>query len=579
MRERGRRWTRALAAMATLAALAAPIAARATVPSLTLSPSRIKPVPDFSSTFRGYWWDFADETHFSVEDTREGFANPRLVDGWWVATSVVRSQSREADGAVRLSHLNIDGPEPTNWEPSEFRHIPLAPAYRYLTYRMCSSAASHTMVRWLADATKDDRDYGGTVFADVRVGCWLYSFDLVKDRNEGVGTLPWHDPDHPQSMYALEIRPVSDSGISVQLDFVTLSNQVAGPTVSVAWEGAQEPVSLYIARVDDGAQRTLIAADRTGGSYDWPTPGLAPGTYSVIAVAATGEAAGTAELVVDAPPTGRILDPSPTTGPDYATVEVGDPWDMSNPEDIERPLGVTHTSFTQGIYRAESVAAAKGDPRLFLHVTKPIDPSRYHYLTYRMWVGGEGILAGTGGVFRAYWFQNGSWSLPDRSYTQDLRVYKGWRTVTIDLADAYLQAADIGPWGRTPALTDFRIDPHESPTPRAFYLDWVMLTGDRVADTAYFRIIYEAEDPDGGGTTPPARFFYDTDRNPIGGPGARVPVTCAGDPGPPPGVLSCRWRTAGVTAGDYFIHMLLTDAAGNRTWVTSEVPLLVRHNP
>jgi len=538
--------------------------------SLLVSPSRIAAVADFSATFRGYWWDFGDETRFAVEDSREGFLNPRVSGGWWVATSAIRPQSGRADGTVRLSHLNIDGPEPTNWAPSEFRHLPLDPDYHYLTYRMCSSAsAGLTMVRWHADASKADGDFGGTVFRRVRQGCRLYRFDLAADRNPQVGSLAWG----AEPAFALEILPVSEPGVDIRLDFVTLSSRRQGPRVEIAWQGLAEPVRLYFAGVD--GSRTLIRANRTGGDFTWRTPGLAPGTYRVIAVSATGQTLAAAEnLVVDCPPAGRILNPSATSGPDYAAEVVGDPWDFSNPADVERALGlVPDSNLGDGVYDAVSIRAPgpSGDPRLFLHVTRPIDPHRYHYLTYRMWVGGNELLPGTGGVSRVFWFREGSWDVDDCSFTQDLRVYQGWRTVTIDLAGAYLQGDDIGTWGRTP-VTDLRLDPHESPIPRAFHLDWVTLTGDVVADDS-FRVRYQAVDPDGG--TPVARLFYDTDRRATGG-APRTPIACVPDPGHP-AAGSCLWRTAGVAEGEYFIHLLVTDALGNQAWATSEVPLLVRH--
>lgn len=562
----------ALLAIAVGLASSTPPVDASSAATLHVSPSRIRAVPDFSATFRGYWWDFSDETRFAVEDSREGFVNAKLSGGWWSATTSLRPQSGRADGTVRLSHLNIDGPEPTNWEPSEFRHLPLDPAYRYLTYRMCSSASTGlTMVRWHADASKADGDFGGTAFQAVRRGCRLYRFDLAADRNPRVGDLDWgEDP-----AYALEILPVSEPGVDVRLDFVTLSSRRRGPRVEIAWQGLAEPVRLYFAGAD-GA-RTRIRGNRTGGSFTWRNPGLAPGTYRVIAVSATGQTLTAAEnLVVDAPPTGRILDPSATSGPDYATEVIGDPWDFSNAADVERALGlVPDSNLGDGMYDAVSLRASgsSGDPRLFLHVTQPIDPRRYHYLTYRMWVEGDGVLAGTGGVSRVFWYRDGSWDVDDRSFTQDLRVYRGWRTVTIDLASAYLQGDDIGPWGRT-VVTDLRLDPHESPTPRALRLDWVTLTGDVVADGEYFRIRYQVADPNEGSLR--ARLFYDTDRRAQGG-AARTPITCAATTGAAsPG--SCLWRTGGVAVGDYFIHLLVIDAAGNRSWVTSEVPVLVRHS-
>jgi|GEM_PF-2067076 len=532
---------------------------------LLVTPVRVKAPDDFSSTYRGYWWDFTSETHFSVEGTLRGWAQSGLSGGWWIGTSIPsKSDPNHSDGYVLLNNLYIDGPQPTNWEPSEQRYRPFDPAYHHLTLRMCSNSSSKMFVRWHRNLSFADRDYGGTSFQNVEAGCKFYSFDLNNDRNPGVGTFAWSQG----GFYSIAVLPVNEPGIEVMIDYATLSPQPAGVAVTVSWTQADEPVELSVSNTPDGTHATSVADGLTGGSYQWRTPNLAPGDYFLIGETASGRHLTVPVLTVDAPPRGVLLAPSYTSGPDYATTVVKNRWDMSNSTDISLALGSTGKSFSGGVFQATSLAKnPTGDPVVFLRVTTPINTKRYRYLTYRMWVSGDGVLQGTGGVARVFWYNNRSLLPGTFSFTQDVRVYKGWRTVSIDLAKAYLERnSSIGAWGSFP-VTNLRIDPHESPAPRSFKIDWVKLTGDVIVRTSY-RIRYTAEDPDGG--TPAVQLYYSTSRDP--GTGA-VLITCQPDPLP----LSCVWNVPPtLPIGSYFVHMRLADAAGNRTWVTSDIPLLRR---
>ncbi|HWR97618.1 MAG TPA: hypothetical protein VN317_04285 [Candidatus Methanoperedens sp.] len=536
--------------------------------ALAVSPARVKAPEDFSSIYRGYWWDFDDETHFSVEGTRKGWSNPAIDGGWWTGISTAR------DATVRFSQLHIDGPEPTNWEPSENRYTPLDPAYRYLSVRMCAGADSRMMVRWHRNLSFADLDYGGTVLLGVRGGCEVYSVDLVAQRNANLkAKMPWNQTE--PTFYALEFLPVNDAGIEVSIDYATLSTSPTGAATTISWDPADGPVDLFFSSSPTGERPTPIALNRSGSSYRWETPNLAPGTYYLIGYGQSGQQLAAAVLDVDAPPRGTLLAPSYTSGPDYATKEIGNPWNMGASGDLDLARQVSAMSFANGVYSATSLAAPNagnpsntGDPGLFLNVPTPIDSKKYRYLTYRMWVEGDGVLEGTGGVARVFWYNSTSLLPGTFTFTQDIRVYKGWRTVSIDLAGAFLEAASrIGAWGRYP-VTNLRLDPHESAAPRRFKIDKVTLTGENVAISTY-RVRYLAQDAED--VTPVVEFFTSQSRSPKGA----VPFLCPEDPPPPTGATrSCLWDTSALPLGGHFVHMRLTDSAGNRTWVTSDLPVV-----
>lgn len=554
----------AAAAVLTLTVLLAPSPTPAAGSgTLTASPSTIKAPDDFSSTYRGYWWDFASDQHYSPEGTRKGWLNPGLVDGWWIGTSTA------VDSAVRFSQLRIDTP-PTNWEPSEHRYTPLDPAYRYLSIRVCRSASSQTMVRWHTNLSFGDYDFGGTKWRFADKGCSVSTFDLVGEWNAQMkGPMRWGQAE--PTFYAFEFLPVSNAGIEVRIDYATLSPSPTGAGVTIGWSASDEPVDLSFSSDPGGEHATPIAGNLSGGSYLWQTPNLAPGTYYVHGSGARGQRLSSAVLVVDAPPRGTLIAPSYTSGPDYATTVLRNPWDMSSAADIQLARKVSGASLANGIYSATSLPSTSrtGDPGIFLRVNprSPINTRRFRYLTYRMWVDDQGLLASNGGVARIIWYEKNT--LPPFVVTQDIKLYKGWRTVTVDLATAYREAMSrTGPWSSY-NVSFLRLDPHESPVPRRFAIDWVKLTGDNVAGSSY-RIRYLAEDAEG---SPTARFFTGGSRNPRGS----APIICQPDPTPPPGAgRTCLWDTSTLPAGKYFVHMRLVDSAGNLSWVTSDLPLIRR---
>ena len=172
--------------------------------------------------------------------------------------------------------------------------------------------------------------------------------------------------------------------------------------------------------------------------------------------------------------------PSATTtraagnGEDYATNELGNPWDMDGPGDIAfeqtRDGGnLRNITFANGIF---SATAINGDPRLFLrwpvdsHVNPvpqdgnyhPIDASKYKFFTVRvnvpstqfaqvLWVPAVGIPAGSTGF---------------------KQLQAGWNTVTFDLTSG---TSDT-PWSGL--IQGLMFDPMNANG--AFQIDYVRLS-------------------------------------------------------------------------------------------------------
>jgi hypothetical protein len=174
--------------------------------------------------------------------------------------------------------------------------------------------------------------------------------------------------------------------------------------------------------------------------------------------------------------------------------------------------------------RASSVGSTPsqlGDPALeFLNgAIPPLSGTRHEYATFSLRIHRPYDLA-TGSMVRLLW---GSQSFADGSVvtqTQDMRVWPGFQTYTIDLAS--LTAANGGietecascpttPWSAR-SIRYFRIDPHEfGDAPTAFDIDDVTLTApDEVPLGQTFAVRYRFTDADTAGSSYTARIYIET---------------------------------------------------------------------
>jgi hypothetical protein len=291
-------------------------------------------------------------------------------------------------------------------------------------------------------------------------------------------------------------------------------------------------------------------------------------------------------------PITRITAPSYISGPDYATIELNDAWDMSESSDVAatHDLNPGSISFSGGIMNATNVQGTSncgvlcGDAQVTLRSSGSINTARYKYFTYRMQLDGKQDTI-NGSVARVLW-----WSTkPEQASISRLWViYEGFQTVSFDLTKIRLEPASFATWANS-APIKFRFDPHEFAAPHAFHIDYVMLTGDNTAN-ASFDIRYQASS-----VAATVQFFADTDTNPDNGAGA--PISCAvaqtaavGDfqvslplimrfgatPPVVPEGSTCRWNTSAVAPGTYYIHTVTSDGT-DTTSAYSQTPVIVSH--
>ena len=189
-----------------------------------------------------------------------------------------------------------------------------------------------------------------------------------------------------------------------------------------------------------------------------------------------------------------MTDPSRTTGADFATTVLGNPWDMSASNDIVGAFNISPITFSNGQLHGTNT---NGDPGLeFLNNAnnaggaRAIDTSRYRYLTYRLQVDGPVDIA-NGSVTRVFWSSGPAAAAGPVTTTRDIVAFAGMRSYTVDLASLSVGVTgglesdrDAEVW-TTNNKRYLRFDPHEFAAVRNFHIDDVKLTAIPEASGAY----------------------------------------------------------------------------------------------
>jgi hypothetical protein len=254
---------------------------------------------------------------------------------------------------------------------------------------------------------------------------------------------------------------------------------------------------------------------------------------------------------------------------------------MSNSADVPLERNISSSNFTDGIY---SMVNTTGDPNIHFNVDTSVDTNVYHHVTFRMMLEGNQSIGG-GWISRFVW-----WSIDpgvDPVVTQDMIIYEGWHTYSLDLDAALIEPSFPGSWSGNPIV--FRLDPHEVATPKNFYLDYVLLTGDETVSAADpYPLFYDLSESIPAAVT----FYYDNDQNPSNGRTLMHAYSAPAPPNPqllflplidrvysppeiaPPSGDSWVWDTTGVPLGTYYVSAVVTDGLNTTTWY-SQIPVTI----
>lgn len=485
--------------------------------------------------------------------------------------------------------------------------------YIQLTFRMYIDSVDPgdpgLQIYWtngtVADIGADPNRYGGSRLYKTYSGWHIYTIDLSQETSPMNGNLPWSG-----QLTGLRLDPglVNMNNKIVQLDWVRLT---PSQTRRIEWTTDQSgsvEIRFQSGSVDDrllvysGGQYP-ISIPASQNYYDVPAS-LPPGDWYVQLKVDGQTSSAAGPWQVQQAPTLRFVKPGYTSGEDYARSELGDPWDMSNSEDIYSYGDTTAPVFSDGVLSSTSMdtnplntcSGYWENPYINLlddnywdspFTTDPaVDTSKYRYLTFRLKLGGTPDVS-YGWVARVIWsdflFQN-------CGVTDDIPLHAGWNEVSLDLWDSSIlepaEAACQSTWQASPERRQVRLDPLEVPEATTFYVDSIMLTAnDTAPQSSVFGIQYDLNKSD----SVIATFYYDTDTSSDNG---RTLANEYTPPAPTPptgpyfvylplvmnqytaGVEVFQWDLTGVPAGTYYISADVDDGYSTTTWY-SETPVII----
>lgn len=622
---------------------------------------------DFATRVLGDAWDMNSVRDIGFEI---GFVNISANNGIWTGTYSGQDQASVTNTAGYLFPLFQGFSTPVtgglsqelafNKIGAEDRFAVNTSKYTRLSYRMSVSPRSATspfFVQWTHAKPVNwplgenrfgrlDACQGATQFFAWN-GWHTYNFDMTQQNgDDAVRAGAWQSA---PLVRGLRIDPSATgaAGTQVKIDWIRLSDPASAPTIAIPWNApsaaASDTVDIFVADNPGGVDASPIAygLPANAGVYNLPTSILPPGQHyfqlrlknGAIERGCTttkGESDWIGPLTITPLPIVTFARPSMTSGPDYATTELGRPWDMSSSADIVTPGSpypqtIADSSYNNGIFSARAVlnpGQIESDSQIWLRVdpSRPINTNRYRYFTIRLKVDmppgkdlNWAIAYGWGG--RIIWWNDGI--NIDGSESKYGTYYAGWRNYSIDLARAFppppvsnpLQADNIltpreqnsfpaqRGWTQLGTVRNLRFDPLETMQQAVgtgadiFSIDWVRLTAnDEIKRGQVFPV-------EVGVNLDPAAlrsitFYYTT--NPAQptqnqavpyAPPAPAPVTGDykiylptvarfGSNGAPGNPLSFNWDTTSVTRGTYFV-CATADTGRNAATYCSETPVVV----
>jgi hypothetical protein len=547
-------WKRftAMAAGAVLVCVMSPMDSdpRAQGAITVVFPTRLAAGPDYASEVLGDPWDMCNPSDVSLRpDENPGWSSFTFFPTPCRAGGTTMPVNGTVDSSVMMLSPGLyDGA----LNPGRNgRNFPIDPTkYQVLSFKIWSDATEDPQIFWWHFPFGDPSGpgLGGRVAPRTLPGTQLTIADLTQS---SISTLPaWTTG----VVRGLRIDPNAYNAVeNFFFYWVRLTPGPSSPLAAkqtITWTGSGA-ATITVRDNSDGSTFPVIS-NLSANSYVWNYGVLAPGSYTLIVTNASGS--GSATFTINNPPRIDVTDPSATSGDDYATAVLGNPWDMSSGADIQLTglANLSNVSFSGGLLHATNI---NNDPMVVLlynsNNSVPIDTSRFRYLTYRLQIDSPYNIA-DGAVARVIWSSQASGS---SAVSQDIIVIPGMNSYTVDLAplstapDGGLEASAANePWTSSPKRY-FRLDPHEFPTARTFHVDDVKLTA-KPRGAGSFNIRFVAADADADATT--VSLYYDTDTNP--GNGRTLIAT-----GVPASAGQFLWNTGSVPRGEYYIYAEASD--------------------
>lgn len=569
----------------------------------------VKEGDDFATDELGNPWDFLQEKDIGWE---ENFSGPSVgvPSGVWTAVNATPGGYVFPLFPGFARSLFSEGfSDDKNLPKLGINHRINASKYYYLSYRLNHSQRSTFAIYWDADDTRQeywpdpqsprcasaDKFYNGP-FSYAHTGFNTYSFDLrsinsLCEQKQG----SWSG-----NPYVLRLDPSvgGGAGATTQIDWIRLVDPSSAPNHTINWSSSSVAgtiITIYYDNNASGYDGTPIARFTNGqnpGTYTFPTAILPPGDYYFYIESRdfSGNTLGSVRalsnysplLRITPKPAGYITAPSMTSGEEYSSSVLGNPWDMASSADIPNldpsvwpdpfrqfstPTFISGSSeSTDGgsIFAAQANppinGATESDAQIHLNVSKrfPIDTAKFRYLTYRINIDETNFPTmhdkiAYGWVMRPVWW-NGNFT-DDHHRPKAHIMYEGWHEYGTDLADPSI--IEYGsPWSSYRSFDHFRIDPLETNVFTWFYLDYVKLYAENRASSGFYDITYSISDVGSGSVS--ASIYYDTNNSGYDG---TLITTISGLSA---GNYTYRWNTSSLPdQTSYYVYIVLSNGVSS----------------
>jgi hypothetical protein len=494
---------------------------------------------DFATTVLGDPWDMDKLQDIGWE---ENVSSISVANGIWSGRVTVTNPTAGSSGYVFPLFQGF----PTAWPVGNTgANYPVDTSrYTLLSYRMYVSDRSggNHAVYWTHTVNWPTRD-NFFARADTSPNGWkLYAFDLTASNGQGGNEAgSWQGA----PVYGIRIDPnPARPEYDLRIDWIRLTDPTTSPRHVITWNfsGLDEttPVQIFVDTDAQGYDGEAIASVPVGlGRYELLTCLLPGGDYYLYLRAGNTVSNYGQRLRINNPPILR-WDLS-TVGQDYASTELGNPWDMSGREDLTN-LGDIFLNDPQlyglrqfydwtienGVFSATADSnyafehyspLKQSDVQLWpaIDPNRPVDTTRYRYLVVRIAADDpqnrtRSQLVQDGWIGRVVWWNQDIGV--DGFVTDEIVYHKGWNTYVIDLMArdrpaGFVPDWPVRPWRASGSVRNMRYDPLEVSTDTRFHVDEIRLLTEPVADE-FLRLHLGVGDPDG--QTPNLTFYYDTDK-------------------------------------------------------------------
>jgi hypothetical protein len=444
--------------------------------------------------------------------------------------------------------------------------------YRRVSIHMKVGTASRAELMWFTCGVSSQACQGGMGF-NTTAG-W-HTYDMLITNTTGAPAA-WQGLVKGLRLYTTGVTD------HVEIDWIRV--YAPGQTATVTFTDSTPGTSPYVIwdlDADAGNNTTAnpawgrLDASGSGSTRTFHAGALPQGTYRIGVVDDGQTSYAPTPLVVDAPPAPVVIDPDSGGGYDYATL-AGNAWDFNDAADVAR-VNNAASAVANGLLYGHNSPPLQNDPHVILTQYGVIDATRFHRLRIRMGHEGAFSLAdapGAGMNSRIIWATQGDPAMAQVS--DDLVVYPGWHTFTLDLAssppNAVQEPGTPGQAGWTgQQLALFRIDPNEDRGDRQWYIDDVRLAEDDTGYGGAFDIRFLDLDWQAGTT---ATLRADTDRAGCDGAVVAQNVSVA------PGVNTVRWTPSPLVPGTYWVCLTLNDGrSSSSSYATGPLVMTPRPTP